>query len=335
MAKKLPASAKKKSTPGSQSANSAATKKEKKVTKTAAVKVKKVAAKSAGTATIAASESTAQKNKPRRGVEAGGKPRKITRPGVFLKACPHLKKTRKLGVLVNDEGGDSRKPVDLSETQVFPFSAICKVRVKFPLSARTKVEIGTAWYVSPTVLLTAGHVLYNHELGGKPISVEIWSPLVRRWLAASNYVWTGEWQKFGENRPERDFGAIKTTAVAPRFFPIQSLADETLAKCGVTVCGYPFDYEPRPGGEPVLVYATSSGCTPHTHTIDYRVDTLPGESGSPLLTLVDGTSDEVIALGIHNYGSPTSRDKRWGDKNTATRITPAVKKEIEGWIRSL
>ncbi|MFM7169044.1 MAG: hypothetical protein ACKO3T_27720, partial [Planctomycetaceae bacterium] len=145
--------------------------------------------------------------------------------------------------------------------------------------------------------------------------------------------WTEDLEKYGENRSERDFGAIKTPFAAQQYLTLLPLDDKTLADCQVTVCGYPVDFQPKSGGTPVMVYATSESCMPRNQTIDYVVDTMPGESGSPLLTLVDGNT--AAGLGIHNYGLATSADGKWGPKNTATRITPSVKKEIERWINNM
>jgi V8-like Glu-specific endopeptidase len=283
------------------------------------------------------SKATPHKATKRASVASKTKGAAAIKLGGFLPELPHLQK-KKLGVVTGST--DERRVVSPNHMDRFPFSAICKVRTTFSRSDQYgNVKIGTAWYVSPYVLLTAGHVLFRHDLGGSPTQVELWSPSAQNWTTVLNSKirWTNDWEKYGENRSDRDFGAIKTSVVCASYFPLRAVEDDkALARCPVTVCGYPVDYQPQSGRTPVMVFATASECKPNKTTIDYQVDTMPGESGSPLFTVLqDGTA---VGLGVHNYGEETRRDRygvSWGPKNTATRITPAVKKEIEEWIAGL
>lgn len=330
MAKKVPGNGKKKAKPVGSTGKVTAT--SKKAQKKSAVVTQLKPVKSAKV-----SKSTPPKATKRASVASKTKGATAIKPGGFLPELPHLRK-KKLGVVTG--ATDDRLEVSANLMARFPFSAICKVRTTFSKSDQYgNVKIGTAWYVSPNVLLTAGHVLFRHDLGGSPTQVELWSPSTQNWttVLSSKIRWTKDWEKYGENRSDRDFGAIKTSVVSKVFFPLLAIEDDkALASCPVTVCGYPVDYQPEHGGTPVMVYATAMSCEPKKTTIDYQVDTMPGESGSPLFTkLQDGTA---VGLGVHNYGEETRRDRKgvsWGPRNTATRITPAVKKEIEEWIAGL
>lgn len=242
--------------------------------------------------------------------------------GDFHPLFPELK-GNKLGAIIRS---DDRKEVSAGTMKLAPFSAICKVRATFPRAdAKGNIKIGTAWFVSPEILLTAGHVVYKHELGGRAKKLEVWSPVLRKWQPAANFAWTNDWERYGENKSAMDYGAIKVHSASTDYFTLEILDDVTLANSGLTVCGYPGDKQGDPPAPPKMFGATSRGCTRRGDVIDYAVDTKPGESGAPVFTMDGGTA---IGVAIHNYGEE-------GVKNTGTLITAAVRKHIESWIRSL
>jgi glutamyl endopeptidase len=242
--------------------------------------------------------------------------------GDFHPLFPELK-GNKLGAVI---GSDERKEVSAGTMRLAPFSAICKVRATFPHSdAKGNIKIGTAWFVSPAILLTAGHVVYAHALGGRPKKLEVWSPVLRKWQPAAKFAWTSDWERYGENKSAMDYGAIKVHSASTDYFKLEILDDVTLANAGLTVCGYPADKQDDPPAPPRMFGATSRGGTRHGDVINYAVDTMPGESGAPVFTMDGGTA---LGVAIHNYGEENV-------KNTGTLITAAVRKQIESWIRSL
>lgn len=243
------------------------------------------------------------------------------KPGISM---PRLNppKRRKLGVV---QGSDSREVVSESVSITPPWNQICKVRTTFRKSdAEGNVKIGTAWYVMPNVLLTAGHVLFKHDLGGAPLKVEVWSPVSRKWTVVKNYTWTADWQnKTGDYRA-RDFGAIKTPVTSAGFFELLVSNDPWLLASEFTVAGYAGDKQ-KLSVEPVLVSATSTVTATYPDRLKHMVDTTPGESGGPLFSSVPNKG--IRAVGIHNYGDAAG--------NFATRITAEVANEIQLWINNL
>lgn len=283
--------------------------------------------KSAAKSASAAKKGAVSANRKRATVKKSAAPvkaarKKATGPGSFHPAFPELK-SGKLGVLI---GKDERREVLPATMSVEPFSAICKVRATFPRGDQDgNIRIGTAWFVSPEVLLTAGHVVYQKHLGGAPSKLEIWSPALNKWQLAANATWTSDWEKYGKDKPERDFGAIKASTPSASFFTLEAQNDSELRDCCLTVCGYPGDLQPPAPARPKMYGATSRGCRPAPEVLNYPVDTKPGESGGPVFMMAGSTA---IGVAIHNYGEKNVT-------NSGTRITSAVLKEIEAWIRTL
>lgn len=70
--------------------------------------------------------------------------------------------------VVNPDIGDYRSQVE--NTSEFPWSSICKIRVTFP---NGKEYMGTGTLISRNHVLTAAHLVYNKQRGGKATSCEI------------------------------------------------------------------------------------------------------------------------------------------------------------------
>jgi V8-like Glu-specific endopeptidase len=302
-------------------AKTAATKAVKKSVKAATKPAATKAASTKPAATKAAVKKTAT---PKRTNKSLG-----LQPGGFLPGFPH--KSRQLGV-VSGSSDDRRNVLD-SEMRKFPFNVICRVRTNFPRGS----TIGTAWYVSSDVLVTAGHVVRNHDAkyGGEAKSIDLWSPERQRWERALRWVCTADWERYGSDRPARDFAAIKSSVASNTRLTIVVAEDAGLAQCGLTIAGYPGDKQ-KGFTTPVMLYATSYGCRPTQDQLHYTVDTMPGESGAAVFTQLPDR--KVVCLGIHNYGDPNAIERNgvlWGRSNTATRITSEVYDEIHNWIRTL
>ena len=177
--------------------------------------------------------------------------------------------------------------------------------------------------------------MHDHRYGGRAKTIQLWSPERQQWENALNWTCTADWEKDGENKKTRDFGAIKSSIASTAYLGMEVVSDDVkLSRCGLTIAGYASDKQ-REG--PQMVRATCMGCQPRAEDMDYTVDTMPGESGAPVMTrFSDGT---IASLGIHNYGDKNATKDRygrlWGRKNTATRITRRVLQEIQEWIRTL
>ena len=65
-------------------------------------------------------------------------------------------------------GEDERKHVE--NVNILPWQAICKLNI----TARDDSKwIGTGWLISARTVITAGHCVYMHDMGGWPKSIEV------------------------------------------------------------------------------------------------------------------------------------------------------------------
>ena len=222
---------------------------------------------------------------------------------------------------------DQRVPV--SNTQLYPFQAICKIFTSFENGDRIG---GTGVIIGSQTILTAAHNIYDPTTKKFGINFTIIPGL------------NGSSQPYGSFQtniydfPERfkenfdqlyDFGAIFLPQLLPNNLnPIgfTSLQDDVLnSKPIITICGYPKDKPAK--NHPLagrMQYSDSSKISHVTPgTFLYFIDTEVGQSGSPLLYF-DGTRYYTCAT--HNRGITDQISA-----NSATRIIPEIFNKILNW----
>lgn len=221
-------------------------------------------------------------------------------------------------------GTDER--VQITETQKYPWRASASLLIT---AADNSQWIGTAWFISPRTLVTAGHcVLIKHSdnparegwvkkvqvmpgrsganlpFGGMT-STEFWS--VRGW---------GE-----QGLALYDYGAIILPAPFPHdlgHFAFGVFSDQKLLGSTANIGGYPGD---KPKG--TFWYDNRKIGSVNTDKVFYAADTAGGQSGSCVYIIEKG---KRIGVAIHNYGGNTS--------NSGTRISSQVFTNLESWKRS-
>jgi V8-like Glu-specific endopeptidase len=219
-------------------------------------------------------------------------------------------------------GEDNR--VRITTTKAMPFRWICSLLIT---AKNNKKFVGTGFYIGKATIATAGHCVYMADQGGWAKSIEV-SPGCNgtdkpfgSCMAAklrSNAGWTTNNQRI------HDYGAIIvpsdfTFGTQQGFFGFASLPKEQLQGKALSVVGYPSDGGPDRVRN--TLWSHTRNATGITDTvISYDIDTVGGQSGSPLYVVQNG---QAIVVGIHTNGSATA--------NSATRLRPDVFENFKKW----
>ena len=222
-------------------------------------------------------------------------------------------RTRRSTPLELVQGRDDRIPVP--DTKKFPYPCICKLNIK---TEDGRLYDGTGAYIGSNCVLTAAHNVFNTEKmrgWAKEITVipglnrkdqPFGSDISNEFLIDPEYKDT--------ERQELDFAAIITKRPYGNelgYFEIANFSENDLANLAITIGGYPIDL-PHDDGDKgqVQYYHTLVIEEAKGYRIKYDVDTGPGNSGSSILCLKNGS---LHVCGIHigsisngNVGTPLS-----------------------------
>lgn len=215
-------------------------------------------------------------------------------------------------------GTDDR--VRVTATTSFPWRAICALRIT---AANGQRFIGTGWLVSPRTVITAGHCVFMHNEGGWARSIEVIPGLndaSRPYGSASsgNLRSVVGWTQ-SRNR-EYDYGAIILPANArlgdrTGWYGFAVRDDAFLRAASLNLSGYPGD---KGGSQQWFMAQRAKGVS--SRVITYDIDTMGGQSGSPVWVLQNG---QRYGVGVHTNGASTG--------NSATRIEGNVFNRMLGW----
>jgi glutamyl endopeptidase len=214
-------------------------------------------------------------------------------------------------------GNDDR--VLITEVDRNPWRQICALRIR---TTTGKMYAGTAWFIGPKALATAGHCVYLHNEGGFAQTVEVIPGLNGSLRPYSSFFSTrlravDGWIR--TKRPDCDYGVILLDDDAGNrlgWWNVRSERDELLTKTEANICGYPQD---RDQATRQYFHARKLGDV-SPGLLYYRIDTFGGQSGSPIW---QNTGTERIAVGVHTAGGVTS--------NSGTRITTVVLDNLKQW----
>lgn len=222
-------------------------------------------------------------------------------------------------------GDDER--VQRRDTDAYPWRAIASLRIT---AADNSSWIGTAWFVSPRLLITAGHCVYikNSGVPGRDGWVKKIAVMPGRNGAALPYglVTSTEFRSskgWIENGDQTyDYGAIilpvplgETTGV----FGLGVYPDAELLATEVSISGYPGDKAEGTQWSDQRQIAQVSA-----RKVFYAADTAGGQSGAPVFRIING---QHIGVAVHAYGGTTT--------NSGTRINPDVHRTMIGWMNDL
>lgn len=218
-------------------------------------------------------------------------------------------------------GADTRVLVD--DTTLYPWSATASLLI----TARDGSQwVGTAWFIGPRTLATAGHCVYitNSPIAarnGWVLSIQVMPGRNGTQLpfgsVTATQLWTVRgWADSGDEN--YDYGAIVLpTDLGNQVgtFGFGVYEDVALADRVVNIGGYPADKAPG-----TLWYDTHELASTSASKLFYDIDTAGGQSGAAVYLVDDGRR---IATGVHAYGGPVT--------NSATRVSTPVYENLSAW----
>ena len=218
-------------------------------------------------------------------------------------------------------GSDDRVQVSAARMATNPWRQICALRI---VSQSNKMYVGTGWFISPSVLATAGHCVFLQDDGGWAKSIKV--------IAGKH----GTREPFGVRTSQRfasvkgwvtqrkrdfDYGVIflDDASIGTQLgnFAVEARNTTVLRGSDAQVSGYPAD---RDRAEFQYFHMRPMSDVTDTRLV-YDIDTFGGQSGSPIWQ--ETVEDGVVAVGIHTTGGVTS--------NSGTRITEDVLDNLIRW----
>lgn len=218
-------------------------------------------------------------------------------------------------------GVDDRVAVEDGQIRSNPWRQICALRIH--ASSGTEY-VGTAWFIAPNVLATAGHCVYLRDDGGWATSIDVipgmaggLEPYGR--ATSTRFASVDGWRDTGGR--DFDYGVIfldgSDLGARVGNFGVEAQPDADLVDAVSRISGYPSDrdratrqyYHERP----------LKSVSPTR--INYDIDTFGGQSGSPIWRQIAGVG--AVAVGIHTTGTATG--------NSGTRITEDVLENLVAW----
>lgn len=221
-------------------------------------------------------------------------------------------------------GTDER--VLIKDTTKYPWRVTASLLIT---AADNSQWIGTAWFISPRTLATAGHCVFIKNSGvpgrdGWVKKIQVMpgrnkSELPFGGLSATEF-WTVK--GWGENGLENyDYGAIILPGAFPDdlgHFGFGVFDDAALLASTVNIAGYPSD---KPKGSLWYDFRETGSVT--ADKVFYAADTAGGQSGACAYVIQEG---KRIGVAVHAYGGNTS--------NSGTRISSQVFDNFESWKRA-
>jgi V8-like Glu-specific endopeptidase len=214
-------------------------------------------------------------------------------------------------------GKDDR--VRMQNTKAIPWKRICHLQIEAQNGSRF---LGTGALIGPRTVVTAGHCVFLHDAGGWAKSITV-SPGRNSGSfpfgkAKAIQLHTVKGWKDNKNR-QYDYGAI---TIGPGInmspasaFGFAALPDSAIRGKKLNTAGYPGD---KPAG--TMWYHGMKVKSLQPRVLVYDIDTMGGQSGSPLWIKQNG---KRVQVGIHTNGMASG--------NSGTRITLPVFNNLKKW----
>ncbi|MBI3216284.1 MAG: trypsin-like serine protease [Mycobacterium sp.] len=215
-------------------------------------------------------------------------------------------------------GTDER--VRVGNTTVFPWRAICALRIT---AQNNRQFIGTGWLISPRTVITAGHCVFMHAEGGWAKSIQVIPGCNDGMQPYGVHVGNVLRSTTGwVNNKDRnfDYGAIilppsSRPGDSTGYFGLAVRNDAFLMGAALNLSGYPGD---KGGRQQWFMAQRPKAVT--DRVITYDIDSMGGQSGSPVWVLENG---QRYGVGVHTNGSASG--------NSATRINTEVYNNLLNW----
>lgn len=221
-------------------------------------------------------------------------------------------------------GDDER--IQINNTDRYPW----RVHASLLVTARDGSRyLGTAFFIGPRILATAGHNLFFHgsnpDRRGWARSIQVMpgrngANLPYGSATSSRFFSVRGWTESQD--PDYDYGAIildadEALGNQTGWIGYATYGDSTLRSVTGNLSGYPADK----GGDEQWYMARRINSV-SSHRVFYDIDTHGGQSGSAVYRIRDGSR---YAFGIHAYGVGAR------PLNSATRITKSVFDNLSSW----
>jgi glutamyl endopeptidase len=215
--------------------------------------------------------------------------------------------------------------VRISPANAFPWRVHCALRIT---AKDGSAWIGTAFFISPRVLATAGHCVFinspSQARRGWVRRIDVMpgrdgDDLPYGTVTSTRFYSVRGWTENADD--EYDYGAIVLeTPLGERTgaLGLGAYSDDTLTSVTGNLSGYPGDR----GNGTEQWYMARRITSVSARKVFYDIDTAGGQSGSAVYRISDG---QRHAFGIHAYGVGSS------PFNSATRINRPVFDNLQAW----
>ncbi len=149
-------------------------------------------------------------------------------------------------------------------------------------------------------------------------------------VASAKFSTTDRWLKAQD--PDYDYAAIhvnKDLGSGLGTFGIAVLPDAELKDRLVNVSGYPVE----PGNGRFQYFHSNRVNALTARRLFYDIDTMGGQSGSPVWAYLNGDTTKPVVVAIHAYGVGGVPSDLHVVANSGARMLPEVLEVIKGWMR--
>ncbi|NWG72590.1 MAG: trypsin-like serine protease [Parvularculaceae bacterium] len=219
----------------------------------------------------------------------------------------------------------------ISPTNASPWNMICQLMIEFP----DDTVPATGWIAGPRCVVTAGHCLLFHNLGGAANSIVV-TPARNATACpygkfkASSWAPHDQWRD--QSNPDWDLGYIRLEKpVNIGAFKFSHFEDSYLKNHYVNIAGYPRHVEKYPSANGDHLFHNANRIRKiGAERLYYDVDATGGQSGAPVW-IHKTTGADPIVIGVH-AGSAVPGKPGWGGRyNSSPRLTKAKCDVIADW----
>lgn len=219
------------------------------------------------------------------------------------------------------------------DERVMPWSAVCDLLITARDGTR---HTGTGWFISPTMLVTAGHCVFVHAPGtavhGFVREIRVMpgrrgetnsSQSLFGWAVAPEGSFEAHEQWKVNGLRDFDYGVIAlTTPLGARTGFFRYANFQQLNGSLPTISGYPNDIPPGTVPDGTQWYEQNRIMGVTERRISYDIFTVDGMSGSPVF--FEFSEEGFVACAIHNFGAVPF--------NTGVRINREVADQLDEWL---